>query len=72
LCKEANFSQERLATPDEMVSATVVERVWQAAIVRVGDPELGLHIGEALHPTALGLIDSSCSVARRSAARSTS
>ena len=56
LCKEANFPPERLATPDEMVSGAVVERVWQTAIARVGDPELGLHIGEALQPTALGLI----------------
>jgi AraC-like DNA-binding protein len=56
LCKEANFPPERLATPDEMVSGTVVERVWQTAIARVGDPELGLHIGEALQPSSLGLI----------------
>lgn len=56
LCKAANFPAERLATPDDMVGGDTLERVWQAAIAATGDPDLGLHMGEAFQPAALGLL----------------
>lgn len=56
LCRAANFPAERLATPDDMVGGDTVERVWQAAIAQTGDPDLGLHLGEAFQPAALGLL----------------
>ncbi|MBC7927489.1 MAG: AraC family transcriptional regulator [Bryobacteraceae bacterium] len=56
LCRMAEFPQERLSMPDDLVSGAAVEKVWEVAIELTGDPDLGLHTGESLQPAALGLL----------------
>lgn len=56
LCEHARIPQALLDQPDEMVSGHFISRAWDAAIAATGDEDLGLHLGESVHPAALGLL----------------
>jgi AraC-like DNA-binding protein len=56
LCAAIGVSRALLATPDEPVAGTVYERAWQIVMDRTGDQDLGLHLGESVHPSMLGLL----------------
>jgi AraC-like DNA-binding protein len=56
MCRAARLDRAVLHQPDEMVDGAVVERVWAVAIELTGDEDLGLHLGEAVHPASLGLL----------------
>lgn len=56
LCREVGIDPELLRQPDEMVNGAVVDRAWTVAMERTGDPDLGLHLGEAVQPASLGLV----------------
>lgn len=45
-----------LASPDQRVSGSIVERLWEEAERRTLDPCLGLHMGESYHPGALNIL----------------
>ncbi|MCX6595248.1 MAG: AraC family transcriptional regulator [Acidobacteria bacterium] len=56
LCAAIGISRALLTTPDEPVAGSVYERSWQIAMERTGDPDFGLHLGESVHPSMLGLL----------------
>jgi AraC-like DNA-binding protein len=56
LCAAAGISTTMLNLPDSLVSGAVVQRAWQVAIEESEDSDLGLHLGEVVHPSYLGLL----------------
>jgi AraC-like DNA-binding protein len=56
LCRASGIEVALLQQPDAFVEGPVVERVWQVCLEQSGDEDLGLHIGEAVHPSVLGLL----------------
>jgi AraC-like DNA-binding protein len=45
-----------LEDPDLQVSGEVLKHLWREAIAQTGDRHLGLHIGEAFHLAAIGIV----------------
>ena len=45
-----------LAQPNARIPGSVMERVWEHAITRTGDADLGLHAAEAFNPGALNIL----------------
>ena len=45
-----------LATPDQRVPGSIVERLWEEAERRTQDPHVGLHMGESYSPGALDIL----------------
>ena len=56
LCGAVGISTTELNSPDNLVPGSVVQRAWQAAIEETEDSDLGLHLGEVVHPSHLGLL----------------
>lgn len=56
LCERAGTSPAVLDAPDDFVDGAIVAQAWEAAIEMTGDEQLGLHMGEAFHPSYLGLL----------------
>jgi AraC-like DNA-binding protein len=56
LCRASGIDVGLLQQPDEFVEGSVVEQVWAVCLERSGDEALGLHLGEAVHPSVLGLM----------------
>lgn len=56
LCRLAEFPRSLLSDPDCMVSNSVIEKVWQVALSETGDPNFGLHTGEHIQPSDLGML----------------
>lgn len=45
-----------LEDPDRQVSGEILKYLWREAIIQTGDRNLGLHIGEAFHLCAIGIV----------------
>ncbi|PZU95285.1 MAG: AraC family transcriptional regulator [Pseudanabaena sp.] len=45
-----------LEDPDRQISGELLKHLWQEAITKTGDRDLGLHIGEAFDLPAIGLL----------------
>jgi len=56
LCAVAGLEVSGLAAPDERIAGSVSRKVWETAEELLSDPDLGLHVGEAAHPAALGIV----------------
>lgn len=56
LLRSAGIDSSHLAKPDELVSSRRALALWRAAVEVTGDHDLGLHLGERAHPSALGLL----------------
>ncbi|MBC7797746.1 MAG: AraC family transcriptional regulator ligand-binding domain-containing protein [Pyrinomonadaceae bacterium] len=56
LCQTAGISPEFLTRPDESVEGQVSQKVWRKAEELIDDAEIGLHLGEQVHPSTLGLV----------------
>ncbi len=56
LCEAAGISPELLSKPDEKIDGHQSQRLWRKAEELLGDPDLGLHLGEQAHPSVLGLV----------------
>ncbi|MDX2032711.1 MAG: AraC family transcriptional regulator [Blastocatellia bacterium] len=56
LCNVAGITPEMLSKPDETIEGHQSQKLWQRAEAMLDDPDLGLHIGELSHPSALGLV----------------
>src|SRR6185295_5379608 len=56
ICQPAGISPELLAKPDEKVAGSLAQKVWQRAEGLTGDADIGLHLGEQIHPSTLGLV----------------
>lgn len=63
----AQLDLPAIRTPDARVPGSVIERLWVEGERLTGDPDLGLHMAEALNPGALdilGYVVLSCGTAR--------
>lgn len=56
LCAGIGLDPAELENPDEMMAGPVAAAAWRAAATASGDAELGLHLGEQVHPSQLGLL----------------
>jgi len=56
LCAAAGLPAAALQSPESTVDGQQAERCWQAALSATQDTDLGLHLGEAAHPSALGVL----------------
>jgi AraC-like DNA-binding protein len=56
ICAELELAPQELNDSDRQVPFKPAAEVWDVAIRHTGDPLLGLHMGEELSPTILGLI----------------
>lgn len=56
ICQFAGISPELLTKPDEKVAGHISQKVWQKAEELTGDVNIGLHLGEQIHPSTLGLV----------------
>jgi AraC-like DNA-binding protein len=56
LCTTAGLPVALLQSPESTIDGELAERCWQAALAATRDPDLGLHLGEAAHPSALGVL----------------
>ncbi len=56
MCRELGIEPDLLLRPDEMVSGDLSHRAWLLAERLTGDTNIGLHIGESVHPSTLGLV----------------
>ncbi len=45
-----------LEDPDRQISGDVLKYLWREAVVKTGDRNLGLHIGEAFNLSAIGIV----------------
>lgn len=52
---EARIKRTFASSPDNRVPGSQVERLWQIAAERTGDPLVGLHMGECYNPGALDI-----------------
>lgn len=56
VCRVARLDHAILSRPDDRVPGSHMERLWQVAIARTGDPLVGVHMSEAFHPAALDIL----------------
>lgn len=56
LCEVAGIRPDFLSKPDERVPGHVSKRLWAKAEEMINDADIGLHIGEQVHPATLGLV----------------
>ncbi|NJR38360.1 MAG: AraC family transcriptional regulator [Leptolyngbyaceae cyanobacterium CSU_1_4] len=56
LCCAARIDPAWLEDPDRQVAGEVLKHLWWEAIAQTGDPNLGLHIGEAFDLAAIGIV----------------
>jgi AraC-like DNA-binding protein len=56
LCAAAGLDSAWLADPDRQVAGQVLQALWRDALHQTGDPNLGLHIGEAFDLAAIGIV----------------
>ncbi len=56
LCRHCGLTREQLQAPDDLLPGAVAERAWQLAEAATGDADLGLHLGESVHVSMLGLL----------------
>lgn len=56
VCQSAGISSDLLTKPDEKVVGEISQKVWQTAEELLGDADIGLHLGEQIHPSTLGLV----------------
>lgn len=56
LCETAGITPDFLLKPDEKVSGQLSHKVWQKAEELTADADIGLHLGEQIHPSTLGLV----------------
>lgn len=56
LCAAIDLPPAALSDPDSFVDAPIAERAWRLVRERTGDADLGLHSGEHLHPSVLGVL----------------
>lgn len=56
LCRAIGLAPEALQDPDSFVSPAMAEQAWRVCLNRTGDPDLGLHSGEHIHPSMLGVL----------------
>ncbi|MBW4483419.1 MAG: AraC family transcriptional regulator [Tildeniella torsiva UHER 1998/13D] len=56
LCAAAGIDPTWLDDPDRQISGTVLQALWREAVAQTGDPDLGLHIGEAFDLAAIGIV----------------
>lgn len=56
LCRTARIAPDVLAKPDEKVAGNLSQKVWRKAEELTKDVDIGLHLGEQIHPSTLGLV----------------
>lgn len=56
LCRSAGISPDLLASPDAKIAGHIVQKIWRKAEDLTCDADIGLHLGEAIHPSTLGLV----------------
>ncbi len=56
ICQFAEISPESLTKPDEKIPGSISQKVWQKAEELTNDANIGLHLGEQIHPSTLGLV----------------
>ncbi|WP_114781694.1 AraC family transcriptional regulator [Botryobacter ruber] len=56
LCQQAGLDPVLLQDVNGRVPVEQMQALWQAAIAATGDPDLALHVGEAVNPTSAGII----------------
>lgn len=56
ICQFAGISPDLLSKPDEKIAGSVSQKVWQKAEELTADANIGLHLGEQIHPSTLGLV----------------
>ena len=56
LCQEAGIAPELLQDVNARVTIAQMVGLWQAAVRATGNPDLALHVGEAVNPTSAGII----------------
>lgn len=56
ICRAAGVASALLTEPDKQIAGHHIYRAWQKAEELTGDADIGLHLGEQIHPTAIGLI----------------
>ncbi len=56
LCKVAGIAAGELQDVNARVPIAQMVGLWQAAAGATGNPDLALHVGEAVHPTSAGII----------------
>lgn len=56
LCQAAGINEDALAQPDARIPGHRSAAVWRKAEELTGDADIGLHLGEAAHPSILGIV----------------
>ena len=56
VCADAAIDHAMLARPDTRLRGSDMERLWQVALSRTGDPLVGAHMSDAFHPAALDIL----------------
>ncbi|SIR32831.1 transcriptional regulator, AraC family [Pontibacter lucknowensis] len=56
LCEVAGIDSEQLQDVHGRVTIAQMVALWQAAVRATSNPDLALHVGEALNPTSAGII----------------
>ena len=56
LTKPLGITSSVLDDPDQRITLTQLDQLWQLAVSRTHDPYLGLHLGEQFDPNALGVV----------------
>lgn len=56
LCQAAGIAPEQLQDVHARVTIAQMVALWRAAVSAAGDPDLALHVGEAVNPTSAGII----------------
>ncbi|MDX5418960.1 MAG: AraC family transcriptional regulator [Hymenobacteraceae bacterium] len=56
MCQEAGIAPESLQDVNARITIAQMMALWQAAVRTTANPDLALHIGEAVNPTSAGII----------------
>lgn len=56
ICRAAGVLPAVLNEPDKLIAGKHIYRAWQKAEELTGDANIGLHLGEQSHPTAIGIV----------------
>lgn len=56
LCRTAGITPDALLRPDEKIAGSMSRKLWRRAEELTADADIGLHIGEASHPSSIGLV----------------
>ncbi|MFT2009046.1 AraC family transcriptional regulator [Pontibacter sp. 13R65] len=56
LCQQAGLNMAQLQDINGRVPVERMQALWSAAIAATHDPDLALHVGEAVNPTSAGII----------------